>query len=622
MSFGTQEAYLTGTVVDENISDTFFVPTIEPGIYDIIVTDSDGSARITQFIVTATTTLRARSIGHNLSIDGEHFSNEAGTGLTWYVYNSTWQNGPLLVNESYGNQVTVTEDGNFTGYWIVPETLVLGNIYTINATDDNGLWARTTITIVLMPMQKIFCIVRGNNGGIYHNVYNNSWSSWDALPGSTTDRIAGAVLNRDLHLVVRGTTGGLYHGSMDLDTESFSGWTRLSGSTPSAPVLTASSDKLYLVVRGSNDGIYYREWDGSWGSWSRLPGTTIEGPGATVMGDNLHLVVKGTNGRLYHGYIVTSSYVFSGWTVMSGTTPSQPVLADNETSTYLIVQGSNDGIYLNEYSGSWSGWTPLPGSTGLSPGAAVLGDELHLMVKGKTGGLYHGSWDLMVSTWNGWTKILGDTASAPTVASVSTVTGIASSIKFNLREHKTSSGYNPGWRFIKIAPSVLRVRSTSENRVGNAYLFFRVNKSWIDNKYIRIKWQGSTTYSTWVHSIRIYDGEYNRSSSVDFPSTSPAFTKGNGLIQTLITRSGTFDLTTDEGQVDVSGASLDNVTVVIWSRDAWYQQTGWLDIHSLEINSHESGIGVLFLEHFIDDAHMEKTGTSGDYGYISNGGPP
>jgi hypothetical protein len=156
MSFGTQEAYLTGTVVDENISDTFFVPTIEPGIYDIIVTDSDGSARITQFIVTATTTLRARSIGHNLSIDGEHFSNEAGTGLTWYVYNSTWQNGPLLVNESYGNQVTVTEDGNFTGYWIVPETLVLGNIYTINATDDNGLWARTTITIVLMPMQKIF----------------------------------------------------------------------------------------------------------------------------------------------------------------------------------------------------------------------------------------------------------------------------------------------------------------------------------------------------------------------------------------------------------------------------------------------------------------------------------
>jgi uncharacterized protein YoxC len=49
-------------------------------------------------------------------------------------------------------EIEVSENGNFTGIWTVPDTLLLNTtvpyVYTINATDDEGLWAETTITIV------------------------------------------------------------------------------------------------------------------------------------------------------------------------------------------------------------------------------------------------------------------------------------------------------------------------------------------------------------------------------------------------------------------------------------------------------------------------------------------
>jgi hypothetical protein len=32
--------------------------------------------------------------------------------------------------------IEVSENGNFTGIWTVPGSLLLGNTYTVNATDD------------------------------------------------------------------------------------------------------------------------------------------------------------------------------------------------------------------------------------------------------------------------------------------------------------------------------------------------------------------------------------------------------------------------------------------------------------------------------------------------------
>jgi tetrahydromethanopterin S-methyltransferase subunit B len=152
MSFGADEDYLTGTVVAEAIADNFFVPTIETGVYDVSVTDSNENVLTTTFTVTATTSLTATpmnvALGYNMSFYGENYANDAGATLEWYIWNSTWEDE--IFPEFEDSPVTVSADGNFTGYWIAPEDdLILGNTYCVNATDEHGLWAEICeITVV------------------------------------------------------------------------------------------------------------------------------------------------------------------------------------------------------------------------------------------------------------------------------------------------------------------------------------------------------------------------------------------------------------------------------------------------------------------------------------------
>jgi hypothetical protein len=55
--------------------------------------------------------------------------------------------------------VTVSADGNFTGYWVVDDWCILGNSYIINATDDNDLWAEFNFTVVPEAIE-----IRPNSG--------------------------------------------------------------------------------------------------------------------------------------------------------------------------------------------------------------------------------------------------------------------------------------------------------------------------------------------------------------------------------------------------------------------------------------------------------------------------
>jgi uncharacterized protein YoxC len=150
MSFGDDEEYVTGTVVNEAIAENFFAPTIEPGVYDVSVTDSNENVLTTTFTVTDTTSLTPTpadvAIGYNMSFYGEYYSEDPGAILDWYIWNSTWSDE--ITVEDQGVDVTVGDDGNFTGYYVIPDTLLLGNTYYINATDANDLWAETMITIV------------------------------------------------------------------------------------------------------------------------------------------------------------------------------------------------------------------------------------------------------------------------------------------------------------------------------------------------------------------------------------------------------------------------------------------------------------------------------------------
>ena len=196
-------------------------------------------------------------------------------------------------------------------------------------------------------------------------------------------------------------------------------------------------------------------------------------------------------------------------------------------------------------------------------------------------------------------------------------------LEISLREHKSSSSYNPGWAFSKPSASIVRAETTAAgSAVGTALIFFTVSKEYIHGKYIRITWEGDYTWGNWGSRVYIYDGSYDRQSELDFPAGSGLPSKGNGLLQTGLSHSGDFGPVTEEFQVDVSGSALENVTIMVVSGDSWVSQWGWLEVDLIEINSAAAGVGTLWREPFNGDITMERLGSNGDYGYISAGQPP
>jgi hypothetical protein len=119
--------------------------------------------------------------------------------------------------------------------------------------------------------------------------------------------------------------------------------------------------------------------------------------------------------------------------------------------------------------------------------------------------------------------------------------------------------------------------------------------------------------------VYIYDGSYDRSSFTDFPAGSGFIIKGNGLLQTVITKSGTFAAVTQDILVNVSGGTQDYCTIFFYMNDDYSAQNFWEQIDWFEINTGAGGTGNLFSEHFTDDVHMENLGSTRDYGYISAG---
>ncbi|MHA2346186.1 MAG: hypothetical protein ACXACP_05670 [Candidatus Hodarchaeales archaeon] len=191
-----------------------------------------------------------------------------------------------------------------------------------------------------------------------------------------------------------------------------------------------------------------------------------------------------------------------------------------------------------------------------------------------------------------------------------------STIVISLREHKSRDIRTPNWSWSKPSSSTCRMTSTTSG-LGNGYMFFTVNRDFIQGKYFRIRWQAQNTWEDWSNRIYIMDGSYDRANDLDFPLQYHPLDKGNGRLQIALWHRGSFSWITEEFQVDVSGGSQDTVTIFIRSRDAWEAQSGWLQLDLLEIDTGAGGSGTLWRTHFLDSVHMEKTGSTGDYGYIT-----
>jgi hypothetical protein len=186
----------------ETLSDTFFVPVLDPGVYDLVVNDEADNELTTSFTVTEGISLTATpseaAIGYNISFYGENFAEQNETDLTWYVYNSTWEEeitGMVNYTDSIA-AIEVSEYGNFTGVWTVPDSLILNVThpmeYYINATDDEGLYAETMITIV------------------EEEVEIRPTSSTYSLGDTVTFRIRATFRKMDSYLEIRDPEGELY----------------------------------------------------------------------------------------------------------------------------------------------------------------------------------------------------------------------------------------------------------------------------------------------------------------------------------------------------------------------------------------------------------------------------
>ncbi len=149
---GTWDAFFGGVSIfeDEDVSgDTtlsgfFYIPTVEAGEHTLTVVDLDADIEVeTDFTVTETTSLsfdpESAPVGFNVTVEGMYFAESTGgIGVDFIIYNST---GDWAMDVYEGVfSVTTDEEGAFSAWWAVPDTLSLGS-YTINATDDEGLFS-------------------------------------------------------------------------------------------------------------------------------------------------------------------------------------------------------------------------------------------------------------------------------------------------------------------------------------------------------------------------------------------------------------------------------------------------------------------------------------------------
>ena len=154
-------ATFDGTTVEDagtvdgagQITEVFYVPTVDPGTYTVKALDIDSGIEVTAtFTVTVKTYAEIEPAsapnGYNVTIKGWHFADRETT-LDFVLYNATDEWVIDVRQGSPGIVAMTDEDGNFTAWWVVPDadTLDIG-AYTINITDGEDLFAQVDFTIV------------------------------------------------------------------------------------------------------------------------------------------------------------------------------------------------------------------------------------------------------------------------------------------------------------------------------------------------------------------------------------------------------------------------------------------------------------------------------------------
>jgi hypothetical protein len=151
-TFGSVKIFESENVLPGgSISDIFYVPTLEPGTYDVKVLDVDEDIEVeTEFTITEKTSISfipaSAPAEYNLTIEGMYFAESEGQiEVEFKIFNSTdeWDMNVFMNDDP----VKTGEDGDFTAWWIVPDDFSIGS-YTVNATDEEGLYAQFIFNVV------------------------------------------------------------------------------------------------------------------------------------------------------------------------------------------------------------------------------------------------------------------------------------------------------------------------------------------------------------------------------------------------------------------------------------------------------------------------------------------
>jgi len=186
-------------------------------------------------------------------------------------------------------------------------------------------------------------------------------------------------------------------------------------------------------------------------------------------------------------------------------------------------------------------------------------------------------------------------------------------MKFGLREHKPSGTYSPAVTFGKTDATRVYEDSTTTS-MAYMYILKPFLRSWLNGKKVRITWATTSSYGSFPFDVKIYDGFYNYQSDTDFPDGSGMPTKGNGLLQTIESVTGTRAEHTTTQTVNVSGGNQEYCTLFVSGYDAWSAQSGQARVHYIAVL--DAYDNILDAEDFTGDVVMERTGTTKDYGYI------
>jgi hypothetical protein len=192
-----------------------------------------------------------------------------------------------------------------------------------------------------------------------------------------------------------------------------------------------------------------------------------------------------------------------------------------------------------------------------------------------------------------------------------------------LKEHKIYSNpaWNPAFTFSIGGNDYVHVASSLAS-MGRGHIILHANTNWLDNKYVRWRWNGYYSGgSSAVTQFWVMSETSDRTNNTHFPYDD-LYDKQLHFTNRVVGGASAF-VTTEMQMTNVTGAWT-NCSIYWTLADGWSGASVWLRLDWIEINTGAGGSGNLLTINFEDSTNvvMETSGTYYDYGYVNNTGLP